>query len=154
MARRPGLRSSIRTLAKLSSRHLHWQLGRFRRDVLAILPLANVGLAVTDYLARRFGSDGAAARRVCSVEAARRLGVGPLPGLAPGEMHAWHRWAPLVLILPGLDAWSAHERKELFRIVRAKGGPRESEFSLRFDRFPALRRAVRKLARHRASSGC
>jgi hypothetical protein len=145
----PAHRSSVATLARLSRRPVYYQLGRFRRDVLALLPLQNVGLAVTDYVSGRFGSDREAARRACSAEAAELLGAGSPRDLDAGERRAWNRWAPLVLVLPGLRRWPAADRRALFDLIRAKGGRREADFARRFDRHRRLRRAVIALARMR-----
>ena len=42
--------------------------------------------------------------------------------------------------------WSAGEKRALAEVVRAKGGRRESDFVLRFDRHRRLREALRRLA--------
>jgi hypothetical protein len=113
--------------------------------------LANVGLRITRYLARRFGSDREEAARVCAEEARHRLGVHSRAGFSPGERLAWERWGPLLVVLPGLEGWSRAEKRALVEVVRAKGGRRESEFVARFDRHRRLRRAVRALADARES---
>ncbi|MBI1797552.1 MAG: hypothetical protein HYR74_10925, partial [Candidatus Eisenbacteria bacterium] len=105
-----------------------------------------VGLAVQRMVADRFGSDRERAARVCRAEAATRLGGGPGRGWSGGERLAWERWSPLVIVLPGLERWSAGERRRLIAVIRAKGGPRESEFVRRFDRHARLRAAIRRLA--------
>jgi hypothetical protein len=73
------------------------------------------------------------------------LGLRSLRGWSAGERRAWQRWSPLVHLLGVVD-WSAAERQALIEIVRAKGGRRESEFVLRFDRHRRLRQAIRALA--------
>src|SRR5262249_40720224 len=73
-------------------------------------------------------------------------GRGSARGGTGGERLAWRRWAPLVVILPGLDAWTAEERRALAAVIRAKGGAFESEFVESFDRHRRLRHAVRTLA--------
>ncbi len=78
MAKRPGHRSSIATLRKLAAHNVYYHAGRERDDVIGIAPLANIGLAVTDGLARRGGSDrlpGSRGARACEQEAAALLGV-------------------------------------------------------------------------------
>src|SRR5262249_6051270 len=95
--------------------------------------------------ARRFGSDRAAAEPVCSAEAAALLGVRPASG-TPGERLAWTRWAPVVLLLPGIRRWRSADRQALVETIRAKGGRRESAFVRRFDAHRRLRRALRELA--------
>ncbi|MBC8424340.1 hypothetical protein H8E07_09475 [bacterium] len=147
MKRKPGYRSSIATLEKLASENVYLDLKRRRDDVIGMLPLGEVGLRITDYLARRFGARRKSAADVCAREAMGLLGVRGWRSWSAGERLAWRRWSPLILILPGLEQWNAAEKKALVAVVRAKGGVRESDFALLFDRHRKLRRAVAKLAR-------
>jgi hypothetical protein len=149
MKRKPSHRSSLETLRKLARHHVYYQLGPFRRDVLTLLPLSNVGMAVTRYQGERFGSDRARARRTFSDEAAALLGIRSprsLNSWTGDERHAWERWAPLVLLLPGVRRWSAANRRALVRVIRAKGGEREADFARLFDRHLPLRRSLLRLA--------
>jgi hypothetical protein len=146
MRARPAHRSGTPTLERLAHHNLYFHLGRERDDVMGLLPLPAAGLAVSDYLAARFGSDRERGARVCAAEAARLLGAGPGRGWSAPERLAWERWSPLVLVLPGVSRWSARERRALAEVVRAKGGVRESEFVRRFDRHRRLREALRRLA--------
>jgi len=146
MARSRRHRSTIATLRRLAAANLFLDLGRPRSDVLGLLPLANVGLRVTQLLAERYGARREEAERECSREAARLLGAKPGSGWSAGERLAWRRWAPLVAILPGVGAWAADERRALVEVIRAKGGPFEADYVRRFDCHPRLRLAVRRLA--------
>ena len=141
-----GHRSDPRTLRALAAANVYWSTGRQRAEVLGLLPLPNVGIAVTAFVASRFGSDRAAAARACAAEAARLLGVGSLAGFSRGERMAWERWAPLVVVLPGIGGWSRDQKRSLVDVVRAKGGRRESDFVRLFDRHRRLRGAIRRLA--------
>ncbi len=143
----PRYRSSIATLARLARVNVYYQRGKQRADVIGELPLAVVGLQITRYLARRFGADRHRAERICAYEAAERLGMRSLAGFSPGELLAWRRWSPLLLILPGIEHWNRPEKQGLVEVVRAKGGQRESDFAVKFDSHRRLRNAVRKLAR-------
>ena len=151
--RDPSSRSSRATLERLSQENLFLHLGRERRDVIGEVPLPAVGVAVTALLSRRFGgvggagaaSDGGDER--CAAEARSRLGIRSLAGWSPSERAAFHHWGPVVLLLPGVERWSADERAALAAVIRAKGGRRESEFVRRFDAHPRLPKALAKLAR-------
>lgn len=146
MSAQPGHRSSPATLRKLATANVYLYLGRARDDVAGLLPLAHVGLAVTDFLARRFGSDRGRATRVCAKEAAGLLGVTHEIRKSPGSRLAWERWAPLVLVLPDIERWSSGEKRALVEVIEAKGGQSEREFVLKFDRHRRLRQAIRRLA--------
>ncbi len=146
MKRNPAYRSSIPTLRKLSCENVYLHCEPKRDDVIGLLALENVGLAVIDGLARRFGPDRERGERVLVGEATERLGLRSMKDLSPAERLAWRRWAPLVAVLPGLDRWSLRDRKALARVVIAKGGRRESDYVRAFDAHPRLRAAIRRLA--------
>jgi hypothetical protein len=141
----PGHRSSVATMRKLVVAPLYWYAGEERGDVLGLFPLGRVGLRITEYLSRRFGGRRRDGMRVCGSEAMRFLGLRSMSGFSPGQREAWRRWSPLVLCLPGLERWPVRDRRELARVVRAKGARRESEFVQRFDRHRRLRAALAEL---------
>jgi hypothetical protein len=143
---RPSHRSLPSTLRRLAESGLHLHLDEPRDDVVGILSTGNVGLAVTRSVAGRFGGDRRRAERVCAAEAARLLGVRSRRGASKGERLAWARWSPLILILPGVHRWPSGDKRALVEIVRAKGGLREADYLLRFDRHRRLRRAIVTLA--------
>ena len=145
MRKIPGHRSCRATLKRLAAENVYYDLGAARRDVIGQLPFGEIGTHITAYLADRFGSGRDRAPSVCGREAARMLGVRSLAHFTAGEKLAWGRWAPLVLILPGLETWSRKEKRSLAGVIRAKGCRRESEFTLKFDAHAKLRRALLRL---------
>ena len=147
----PRHRSSRATLKRLVVAPLFWHLRNERTDVLGRFPLSKIGLRISDYLARRFGGKRKDGLTTCSTEAAELLGLRSMRGFSSGERLAWRRWSPLILILPGVAEWSGQERRDLVRVVRAKGGRRESDFVAKFDRHRKLRRALITLAKRRSS---
>jgi hypothetical protein len=147
LSRDPKRRSTPGTLRRLAKHNLYFHLGAERDDVIGIAELPNVGLKVTDALARRFGSDRELGARETLREAQVLLGVPSLARFAPGERLAFARWAPLVTILPGLARWSEESRRALVDVVKAKGGTRESDFVRLFDAHLPLRRAILELTK-------
>jgi hypothetical protein len=147
MRRNAGYRSGPATLRRLAKHPMFLWAGRERDDIMGILPLEKAGLAVMDYIARRFGSDREEATRVCAREAVARLGVRRPLRLTPSERMWWDRWAPLVMCLPGVERWSRADRRALVDVIRAKGGRSESEYVRRFAAHPRLGRAVERLTR-------
>ncbi len=145
--RNPKHRTSLSTLNELSSKNMFLFLGRERDDIRGIIPLENIGLAVSSHLARRFGSDREKAIRFCAEEAAEVLGAGPMRGWKAAERMAWNRWSPLMLALPGVERWTRDEKRALAEIARAKGGRRESDYILLFDAHRKLRRALITLSK-------
>jgi len=146
LTREPSRRSTPAMLRRLAKHNLYFHLERERDDVIGVTQLPNVGLKVTDDLARRFGADRERAARETLAEARALLGVRSLDGFSAGERLAFARWAPLVTILPGLSRWSAAGRRALVAVIRAKGGARESDFVRLFDAHRPLRRAILALA--------
>lgn len=145
MRRNPAYRSSTATLNQLSSKNMFLYLGAPRRDVRGIISLENIGLAVSQYLAR-FGSDREVAMETCEEQAAGLLGVRSYRALSPGERLTFRRWSPLILALPGVTRWSREEKRALAAIARAKGGRRETDYLRLFDSHRNLRRAILTLS--------
>lgn len=131
-----GHRSDRVTLRRLAASHLFFDLDASRPGRL--LPVADIGERVARDLAKRAGADRERAVRQCAREAMTLLGLRSLRGFTPGERLAWMRWAPLVVSLSGLSAWSTAERRALVRIVRAKGGRSETDFVALFAKHPKL----------------
>ena len=146
LRRNPRHRSSVATLKKLAADNVFFYLRRPRPDVLGRVSLGNIGLGIARYCAERFGADREAGLRTCSQEAARLLAARSWRGWSAGERLWWERWSPLVLALPGVERWGAAEKRALARVIRAKGGRRESDFVWRFNRHRRLRRALLQVA--------
>ena len=51
------------------------------------------------------------------------------------------------MTIKGIEHWSPGDKRALVAVVRAKGGRRESDFALRFDRHARLRREILRLVR-------
>ena len=149
MRKDPGHRSSRAVLKRLARANVYYSLGRPRQAVIGELALDRIGLAVTDGLARRFGSDRERGERVCAQEAGALLGVPDWRRLPSGERKAWLRWGPLVAVLPGVAAWPEADRRKLAEVVRAKGGRSEIDYVRRFDGHRRLRDALVRLASRR-----
>ncbi len=153
MKRDPRHRSDRATLKRLVAAPMFFHAGAVRPDVLGNLSVADVGVQAMRFLAQHFGSDREAGVRGCVREASRRLGLGAaLPAdWTPAEREAFARWSPIVMLLPGLERWSAAERAGLVTVVRAKGGASEFNFVRRFDAHRKLRAAIVELQRRRLS---
>ncbi|HEY7139818.1 MAG TPA: hypothetical protein VIE44_06960 [Methylomirabilota bacterium] len=149
MRRHPGHRSSRATLRALARHNLYYHAGPARDDVIGLLPLANVGLHVTRLFQERFGGDRPRAVFECVREAMSLLGLEERRTWPRSQTLWWHRWAPLVMALPGVERWSGEERRSLAELILAKGGRHESDFVRRFDAHAPLRAALRALAERR-----
>jgi hypothetical protein len=146
-SRDPEYRSDRVTLLRLAESHVFWLQRADRRTF--VTPTAPIGFALARRLASGSGADREAAVCACEERVAKRLGVRSVRRWPAGELLWWRRWAPLLDALPGLERWSAAERRALVRVVRAKGRRRESEFARLFDAHRRLRNAVLALGRRR-----
>ena len=146
MRRHPRRRSSRATLRALARHNLYYHDGPGRDDVIGLLPLANVGLHMMRFFNERFGGDRGRGTLECAREAKSLLGLEERRTWSRGQTMWWHRWAPLVVAIPGIGRWSAEERRSLAELILAKGGRRESDFVWRFDAHARLRAALRALA--------
>ncbi len=136
----PDHRSDRGTLRKLAAWHLFFDLDASHSAGLP--PIAEIGARVARDLARRAGANRERALKECSSEAMHLFGLRSLHGFTPDERLAWMRWSPLMVTLQGLQRWSAAEKRALVRVVRTKGGRRESDFVALFAAHPKLRRAL------------
>ena len=137
----PARHSDAATLRALAESHLCFDFDRSRSPLLP--PLAEPGLRVCDGLAARAGGERERVLAECSRECMKLTGMRSLRGFSAGERLAWERWSPLVVFaLPQLARWSQAERRELARVIRAKGGRDESEYIKRFAAHPKLQRAL------------
>jgi hypothetical protein len=146
MRLRSGRLSSRATLRALARHNLYYHAGPAREDVIGVLPLANVGLHMMHFFNEHYGGDRARGAAECARRAIPLLGLEGRRSWSRGQAQWWHRWAPLVMALPGIERWSTEERRALAELILAKGGPRESDFVWRFDAHARLRGALRALA--------
>jgi hypothetical protein len=126
IARDPRHRSSEATLRALARRHLYFELDPTRP--LPLPPFGPIGLATARLLERHGGVQRERALAACSRAALRRCGLHSFAGFSEDQRRAWVRCAPLVLLLPDFDRWSAQERRAAADVLRAKGERSEREF--------------------------
>ncbi|MFT5351817.1 MAG: hypothetical protein ACI9MF_002642, partial [Gammaproteobacteria bacterium] len=148
MKRKPGHRSSLNTLSRLSEDYMFFELNPKQLNE-NLFPLSwNIAPGVSSYLAKRFGSEREKGIRVCIREAASRLGVKKLPVLSRDVRQAWERWAPLTIQLKGIERWSQENRRKMINIINAKGGQRESDYIRLIAQHKPLQRALIKFAQN------
>jgi hypothetical protein len=150
LANRKGARSSEAMLQRLSAAFVFLETGHPSRDPLGHLALEKVGLHVTRFLAKGWGSERERAVAECTNAIVARCVIDDLARWSAPERAALARWAPLLCSIPGFERWSPRERRATALVVRAKGGRRESDFVRAFDRHARLRGAIVALASGRA----
>ncbi len=146
MKKNPRHRTDIATLEQLAQDVVCYFAEGQRDDVMGLLDLGGVCMGVARYLAQRFGAEREKGERVCAKEAAALLGVRSFKGWTRDERTAWRRWGVVVMAMKGLGRWSTANKRALAKVIRAKGGRRESEFVRLFNAHKPLRRALLRLA--------
>jgi hypothetical protein len=147
LAADPRHRTDRATLKALASAHMYFHVGAPRSDTLGRIPLDVIGLRLTRRLSEFGGSDREGTLRRLARDAAARLGFGGFGRLSPPERESWTRLAVLIDLIPGVERWSAAEKRAAAAVLRAKGGRHECEFVRLFDAHPKLRRGVLDLAK-------
>jgi hypothetical protein len=145
MKARPKHRSSLKTLEQLASDDMffHLQASQWGKP---FPPLEALSLGISRYLAAHAGADREAGLADCSTKAQRMLGMRSLRGWSADEKQAWQQWSPLLCAMPAVQKWSATEKADFVKVIRAKGGRHESDFVCLFDAHRKLRRAILTLA--------
>lgn len=116
MASRPGYRSDMRTLRRLSHTEAHLDLSGGR---LRPLELGRLGTALSRFIGSSFDGDRRLAQRRCTARLQRLLGV-----RAPGR--SFRELAPLLCMIPDLAAWSSKEKSSLAAFLHAKDAVSEA----------------------------
>jgi len=142
----PAYRSSPKTLERLAQSDMAFSLAAGGKDACQVLRPGDLGRLVTRLIARQFNGDRAAAIQTTTQQVARSLGVPGWRRWSGPERTAMERLSPILVLIPDLAQWSSAEKQSLVRIIRAKGGSRESEYVRRLQAHTRLGRALCALA--------
>jgi hypothetical protein len=143
IAANPRYRTPARTLRKLASEHVFYDIDdtgvvdwhRFR--------IRTLGMAINRGMARS-GKDAAAFRGACTENMATELRLS-IRDLSDDEQYTFSNFAMLMNSAGGIRAWSASEKSQLVEIIRAKMGGQEWDY-LRLQReHPRLREIIIRL---------
>ncbi|MCA9291273.1 MAG: hypothetical protein KDA25_09090 [Phycisphaerales bacterium] len=139
-----GGRTAKATLRRLAAGGLSLSIGA--RDAAPTPDVHALGLAVTRSIEADHGGDRAKAEARARRRLARLLGIGDRRRWSAAERASFSSLSPLVALVPGLETWSARDRRALVMVMRAKGGVREDDFIRRLRRHARLRRGLASVA--------
>ena len=143
---RKNYRSSPSVLRRLAQAPMFLNLERRRKDVLGLVNLEACGLAVTDYLSRRYGSERPRAEGECAKTVSSWLNVDRR--ILSSSQRLWlRRWSPLIASLGSVPDWPQDDKTALRAVLLAKGGRDQSCYVHLFDRHLRLRESLLKLSR-------
>lgn len=141
LAADPSYRSSARTLERLVTHNVLYEVPGSPRGEWGRFHIRNLGLAVNRRMARDFGGDVRRLRSSAERRVGRALGLDP-GRLAPPERRAFSELALVLDLVPELSRWSRAERDALGAIVKAKARGLERRYLRLLQRHPRLRTAL------------
>jgi hypothetical protein len=104
----------------------------------------NLGLAVQSRMAKEFTGDAARIRSESVKTVTRALGT-RMTDWKQSELRALNDLALVLTLIPDLGHWSAEEKRDVMRIVRAKASADEARYLRLMQKHRRLRQAVIKL---------
>jgi hypothetical protein len=121
-------RTSARTLRRLSEKSAIYEMDESRRGDWDRFHVRNLGLAVQRRLRERFGGYAGQVQNAAMKAVGRSLGIRDDEIKGP-ELRAFSNLALVLALIPDLDRWTDKEKKDLWRIIRAKMGRDESVYA-------------------------
>jgi len=144
IAANPKYRTPARTLKRLATGHVFYELPGAEVRAWDRFSTRNIGLQVNRRMARDFGGDAVRMRERARRAFERMLKVSP-SSWKPLEKTAFENFALVLSQVPGLRTWAQEEKEDLIRIIRAKAYPDEMLYLHRTQRHARLRNALLKL---------
>jgi len=133
-------RTPPRTLKRLASGHVFYELPGSEVGAWDRFSTRNIGLRVNRRMARDFGGDAVLMRERSRRALERVLGIST-SSWTPLEKAAFENFALVLADVPRLRAWTQEEKEDLVRIIRAKAKPDEMLYLHLTQRHGRLRRA-------------
>ena len=144
IASNPKYKTPLRTLRRLAQAHVFYELPDAENKDWDRFSTRHLGLLVNQRMAREFGGDSARIRRASAGQVSRALGVSTARW-TEAEQEAFESWALVLALIPDLGRWTAKEKADLVRIVRAKASGDEMRYLWLTQRHPRLRGALLRL---------
>jgi hypothetical protein len=148
IAANPKYRTSARTLRRLATGHIFYELPQAERGAWDSFSMRNVGLAVNRLMAKQFDGDASKFRAAASARLAPLLGVKP-DRFTPLEQRAFSDFAVVLALVREVVRWSREERQLLARIIRSKMGTDERRYIRLAQAHARLRHALLNPANRR-----
>lgn len=144
IATNPHYRTPKKTLRRLAEAHVFYELPGSERFAWDKFSTRNLGLRVNRRMGREFGGDSARIRRASTAQVSRALGVNSSRWNAE-EQRAFENWSLVLALIPNLRRWSAKEKSDVVRMIRAQAGPDEMRYLRLSQQHPRLRREIVRL---------
>jgi len=149
MATDPGHRTSARTLRKLASGHMLFEMPGKESREWDRFEVRNIGLAVQRRMASEFGGDPDKLLRYTSQFAEAKLGVSRLRD--ENQLKLFNDLAIALATATDVRHWSEDEIKSVARIFLAKSGAGEAQYLKQMQKHALLRASLIKLGCRRSN---
>lgn len=149
VANSPGYRTSASTLRRLAAGHMLFELSLSKSaGTWDNFEVRNLGLAVQNEMARRYGGDANAIRQQTVDQVSRAFGI-KRSVWSPAEAEALNDLALVLALEPHLDSWTAEQKQLALRIIRAKAGRDESVYLRLIQKHAAFRDVLIRIGSRR-----
>ncbi|MGA2235286.1 MAG: hypothetical protein ABSG23_07415 [Terriglobales bacterium] len=140
----PKYRTPARTLRRLASGHVFYELPGSEAGAWDSFSTRNIGLGVNRRMAQEFQGDSGRMRRESVRAVARILNVDTSSWTA-AERASFENFAMLFAPVPGLRSWTREDKEALVRIIRSKSKADEMVYLHLTQRSERFREALLKL---------
>jgi hypothetical protein len=144
IAANPKYRTPPRTLRRLASGHVFYELPGTEVGAWDRFSARNIGLRVNRRMAREFQGDSGSMRKESVRSIARTLRIDKSQW-TPSERAAFENFALLLAPVPGLSSWKRDEKEALVRIIRSKSNADEMLYLHLTQRHERFREALLQL---------
>ena len=144
IAANPSYRTSARTLRRLASAHLIYELPGTDLGAWDHFSTRNLGLAANRRMARECQGDLARLRRTASARLAELLHVSPARW-TPLERQAFEDFATILRNVREIASWTTKEKQALVELIRAKSASAEMRYLHLTQKHARLREILLKL---------
>jgi hypothetical protein len=144
IAANPQYRSSKKTLKRLAEAHVFYELPGSEYGAWDNLSTRTLGFRVNRRMARELAGDSARIRCASVAEVSRALSVS-LSRWNSAERQAFENWSLVLALIPNLRRWSAKEKQDLIKIIRAQPGSSEMRYLRLTQQHPRLREELLRL---------
>jgi hypothetical protein len=134
-------RTSPRTLRRLATGHVFFELPGSQAGAWDKFSIRNIGLKINRGMAAKFQGESARIRPTASAWLARLLGE-KLSSLTPQQQASFENFALVLSLVPSVSSWGREEKHALMKIIRAKSAANEMHYARLLQEHRLLRKAL------------
>lgn len=141
IAMRSVYRTSAKTLRRMATGHMLFELSQAKRSRWDNFQIRNLGLAVGRKIAERFDGNALKMRRASVKAVEKALGIRTAKW-KEAERQAFENLSLVLSLIPNLSRWTTDEKEALTSITRAKAGADEAKYLRLLQKHQKLREAI------------